>query len=210
MSETNEQVPFEQRKSQNLHFADYAKSTLFWVALPVLGGIATFAGGRISRNHFNNKIWPLDGSPTLLNHLYEKAFSHVSHKATGEKIVLGEVERMGGLMNFLPEGKRLNATRDFWNFMKGTELAVIPTAFHFWRQKERVGLDLKPTHDRLKALSAEVPTDADIAADNALMKKQLEMLDAKTNAHTDQPSLRLAAGSAEHEGMVGDSITRQR
>ncbi len=198
MKEPSEKQPFEQRKSQNLHFSDYAKGPLFWASLPLIGGLATLLGGYVSKKYFNNKIWPLDGSPTIVQTLWEKGFSHVSTKAIGQKLEIGEVERLGFITSWLPEEKRLNVTHHIWNFAKGVELAVIPTAYHFWRRAEKQRLDLKPAHDRLKKLDFINPNDAELREDNASLKRQLD-------AARSQASPSPHAGQIVHHGKVAQA-----
>ena len=208
MADDDKQIPFEQRKSQNLTFKDYAKDTLLWAALPILTGALTFIGGRISRNHFNNKIWPLDGSPTMFYTMYEKAFKHVGEKVAGEKLVIDEVQRLDPYNRIVPEAQRLNFTRDIWNFMKGTEIALFPTAFHFWKREERTRLNLKPAHDRLKVISASVPTDEELKADNASLREQLAHVEKKSGVGA--PFTALAGGSVHHDGVLADGVARER
>jgi len=181
--------PFEQRKSQNLSFWDYAKQSLFWGVLPILSGLATFALGRIGKY----KIFPLDGSPIITISLYEKLFTKSTQYLTGIKSEIGEIERLHPYNLIFSDEKRLQGTRDTWNFLKGLEIGTIPVIYHLWRNKEQERLDIVPVAERLKHLQPVKPSDEELRTENESLRLEL----AAT-----APQARISAKDMQHDGKM--------
>ena len=193
--------PFEQRKSQRLSFADFAREKLFWGSLPLLGGLAALTFGILTRKH---KIPPLDGSPSIVYHLYEKLINKASTRALGEKILItNEIERVPYVKLLTDDPvKQLNYVHNFWNFTKGTEIAIIPTAFHFWRHKEKNRLDLVSSVEKLKTLGDLRPSDGELRAENESLRHQLDYLEGKKNY--------ALSGPRQHEGTIENPSREQQ
>ena len=191
MVDTYQAEPLKQRKSQNLTFLDYAKQSLFWGFLPLLAGLATFTVGRLGKQ----KIFPLDGSPTIFYSIYEKLFFKAAKHAAGVKIEISEVERLHPFnLIFSPE-KRLQGTHDIWNFLKGFEIGLIPSIYHLWRNKEQERLDIVPVVDRLKNIENTKPTDDDLREENAALRKQIDFF-------VPTPEKKILSHELHHDGKV--------
>ncbi|MFN7402076.1 MAG: hypothetical protein ACK5ZH_02640 [Alphaproteobacteria bacterium] len=181
--------PFEQRKSQNLSFWDYAKQSLFWGALPILSGLATFTVGRLGKN----KIYLLDGSPTIIYSAYEKLFLKTAKHTTGMKIEIEEVQRLHPFNLIFSSETRLARTKDTWNFLKGFEIGTIPFIYHLWRNKEQERLDIVPVAERLKHLQPVKPSDEELRTENESLRLEL----AAT-----APQARISAKEMQHDGKM--------
>lgn len=188
--------PQEDRKSQNLHFGDYAKERLVWAALPLATGAAAVAFGRVTKN----TVWPLNGSPDLITSLHalaSKKFLGEQNKDITQWIKDGAYA--GDLINALGGAKKDEWRKDFFNFSKGAEVAVPFSAYHLWHKKEENRLDLQDAAVKLKALDDLKPSDADLRQQNEVMRKEIAFA-----ARQGGPTAAVDAESLRHEGRVAE------
>ena len=191
---------FEDRKSQHLGFGDYLKEAA-WNYLPTITSFGALAIGMVTKH----KYFPLDGSPSLFQHGADVRTNKGFKKALGTEITIDEVQRLWFFTKWFSPENQVNAAKNFWNFMKGAEVALPFVAYHHWRKGEKKRLDLTDTYESLTQLNDLKPTDAELAAENASLKQQLAFVEAP---HGPKPQLH--ASTAEHAGTLQHAPQQHR
>lgn len=190
---------FEQRKSQNLTFWDYAKSKMLWQYLPIMAGLIGFGVGRLRKGE---GVFPIDGSPMIVVQLKEKLFSKGYSKVTGKEAekIKEWFEPYTRFIHGDDHLKRERLEKDAWNVLKGLEFSSVPLLYHLWRSKEAKKLDLEEASNRLQVISDIKPSDDELRLENTSLKQQLDFVERQTgNAPTKQ------IDSASHAGKMQDA-----
>lgn len=211
MEEFRTKAPFQERKSQNLTFWDFAKDKLFWQYLPLIAPIIGFAIGRIPRaDPTKSGIFPFNGSLPIIPHIYEKLFIKGAEKLANIRIGPGaeRLEEYTRLIHGDNATKRLRLEHDFWNVVKAFEVTSIPLIYHHWRNKESRKLDLEDACARLEKISYIKPNNEELRADNASLAAQLAFVEGQQKASPVLP-LKQPADIA-YDGKLRGEIVQEK
>ncbi|MES2983647.1 MAG: hypothetical protein V4735_00470 [Pseudomonadota bacterium] len=187
MVETYKSEPFEKRPSQNIRWVDYLKEVAIGLS-PFVAAAGAVVIGKLTKQ----KYIPLDGTPDIFTKMWLNLGQKTAHMTTGQKVDLKKVDLLPWLtVLYKDPADKLRVTHNYWNAVKGFEFGMIPVIFHVWRRQEKKRLDLTGTYDALKQISDLKPTDAELATENASLKKELAY--AQRTAATPAPSIDAAS-----------------
>lgn len=200
--ETYKPQPLEERKSQNLNFWDFTKEKLFWVALPFVTAGAAFLFGKVTKY----KVWPLDGSPDIVSSLYAKGTKLLTQKHNikgGEEVEkwINDGAWAGGIIEQFGGSNKGTWRKNYFNLVKGAEVAIPFSAYFLWNKEEGNRLDLEDAGNRLKKLQILKPSDAELAQHNEAMRRELAFVAQAENA----PMSTIEKSGVEYQGRVSES-----
>jgi hypothetical protein len=182
----------EQRDSR-LSFKAFFKDQLMWGLMPLAAGAIALTIGKLT----NYKIWPLDGSPSLGQHLWEMLLKGSSKKVTGREMKITEADRTGIYTQFLAPEYRENAPKNFWNFWKATEIGVVALVFHVWQRGEKKRFDLTDNVDSMHIAQMSKLSPLELEQANAALHKQQLFF----SEHA-KPAPTINTASTQHDGVV--------
>lgn len=191
MVESYKSQPIEERPSQKVGWGDYMKEVAIGL-IPFVTAGAAIAFGKLTKQ----KIFPLDGSPDLLT----KGWMMLTNKTLRNTQAIDRDIQQTEWVWWLTAGQRtpedkLLVSKHWFNGVKGFEFGAIPVLFHLWGKKEKQRLDLTSTYESLKDINTLKPSDADLAAENASLKQQLEFV------HT-HPQTSVHVATSNHQGIL--------
>lgn len=224
-------TPFDPKHDERLSVAAYAKE-IAWEHSGALIAVAAVAFGRLT----NYKVFPLDGSASIITRFYEKLYGikalnltkldvkNFNKAAFGARIegvspttLIGEVLETGTHAQQQairhPWLSSLPLANDLNNFLKAAEVGAVFYLYRKWAHKEQKRFDLVEGYDKLSKLPHLKPTDDELREENSALKAQLEFMDKPTThaALAAMPPYSKVSGSElEHAGTISEAHQRHK